>query len=388
MTAWDIAVIGGGIAGSTAATLLAQHGLRVILLEKGTFPRQKVCGEFLSPEGAEVLRRLGIWPWIEPHHPPRIHGFTLTAGRREARRQLPQPGWGLSRWVLDHTLWQHAARSGVTTMEHCTVAQVAGDPRRGFSLTLRQVGQSSTCIHAYAVLCAVGRQGQLRGGRKISYDGRRTRFVGLKGHFRGMPLGGQVELHTISHGYCGLVEVTGGVTNLCCWVEAKALRRAGGTPERLLTVALRENSRLRARLQTARRVDPHWTTTSFAYERTGLPVEAGIWNVGDRAAMVAPLTGDGMGMGLRAAELAATIELAMFRRELPWDQAADEYARRWRREFLPRLRWGRCLEVMLLRPRLAMLSCCALSCIPSLVDELYRRTRQLIPVVKSSSEGR
>jgi flavin-dependent dehydrogenase len=203
-----------------------------------------------------------------------------------------------------------------------------------------------------------------------------------------MPLGGQVELHTIPHGYCGLVEVTGGVTNLCCWVEAKALQRAGGTPERLLTVALRENSRLRARLQTARRVDPHWTTTSFAYERTGMPVEAGIWNVGDRAAMVAPLTGDGMGMGLRAAELAATIELAMFRRELPWDQAADEYARRWRREFLPRLRWGRRLEAMLLRPRLAMLSCCALSCMPSLVDQLYRRTRQLIPVVKSSSEGR
>jgi flavin-dependent dehydrogenase len=59
MTAWDIAIIGGGVAGSTAAALLAQHGLQVILIEKGTFPRQKVCGEFLSPEGADVLSRLG-----------------------------------------------------------------------------------------------------------------------------------------------------------------------------------------------------------------------------------------------------------------------------------------------------------------------------------------
>ena len=51
MTAWDIAIIGGGVAGSTAAALLAQRGLQVILIEKGRFPRQKVCGEFLSPEG-------------------------------------------------------------------------------------------------------------------------------------------------------------------------------------------------------------------------------------------------------------------------------------------------------------------------------------------------
>jgi flavin-dependent dehydrogenase len=74
--------------------------------------------------------------------------------------------------------------------------------------------------------------------------------------------------------------------------------------------------------------------------------------MGDCAAMVAPLTGDGMGMGLRTAELAATMMLAGFWKELPWDQTSAEYARHWQREFLPRLRWGRCLEAILLRPRL------------------------------------
>jgi len=52
MTAWDVAVIGGGIAGSTAAALLAQSGLRVIVLEKGTFPRHKMCGSSSPPRGA------------------------------------------------------------------------------------------------------------------------------------------------------------------------------------------------------------------------------------------------------------------------------------------------------------------------------------------------
>jgi hypothetical protein len=72
--------------------------------------------------------------------------------------------------------------------------------------------------------------------------------------------------------------------------------------------------------------------------------------------------------------------LAVFRHECPWEQATAEYARRWRREFQPRLRWGRSLETMLLQPRLAWLSCVALHRAPSFVDRIYRRTRRLLPV--------
>ncbi|MGH8055832.1 MAG: NAD(P)/FAD-dependent oxidoreductase, partial [Candidatus Entotheonellia bacterium] len=65
MVPWDVAVIGGGVAGSVVGALLAQGGLRVVLLEKGTFPREKVCGEFLSPDGVDLLRRLGVWSQLE-----------------------------------------------------------------------------------------------------------------------------------------------------------------------------------------------------------------------------------------------------------------------------------------------------------------------------------
>jgi flavin-dependent dehydrogenase len=380
MTAWDIAVIGAGVAGCTAATLLAQRGLRVILLEKGALPRQKVCGEFLSPEGADVLCRLGAWPQIEAHHPPRIEGFTLTAGRRQTRHRLPCSGWGVSRGVLDHLLWEHAQCSGVVTQERCTVVRVSGDFQRGFSLTLQPAGLSSTCIQARAVLCAAGRHWQARGQPPSPPHRSKPRFVGLKAHFQGVPLDRHVELHTIRHGYCGMVEVTGGVTNLCCWVEAEALRRAGALPQRFLAATLGENAHLRTRLQTAQQVGASWVTTSFTYKRTVTPVTAEVWNIGDCAAMVAPLTGDGMGMGLRTAELAATMMLDVFWKELSWDQLSAEYARHWKREFLPRLRWGRGLEALLLRPRLAWLSCTALYYLPWLMEQLYRRTRRLFPL--------
>jgi hypothetical protein len=84
-----------------------------------------------------------------------------------------------------------------------------------------------------------------------------------------------------------------------------------------------------------------------------------------------------MGMGLRAAELAATMIQAVFRQEDSWDQATVRYARRWQREFLPRLRWGRCLEAALIQPRLAALACVTLHCMPSLMDRIYCCTRHL-----------
>jgi flavin-dependent dehydrogenase len=379
MKAWDVAVVGGGISGSTAAALLGRQGLRVVLFEKGQFPRQKVCGEFLSPEGAEVLGRLGVWPAIFAHRPPSIHGVIVTAAGRMAQQKLPVSGWGVSRRILDHLVWDYAKGVGVTSHDHSTVQQVEGDWGRGFSLTVRQENRRPTAVRARAVLCATGRQWKFSAQRGRPQAGSSPRFVGLKTYFRGIPFAGQVELHTIRHGYCGLVEVTGDVGNLCCWVEAGAFREAGGSPATFLASALGQSALLQSRLGRAEQVGMPWSLTSIADRRAPAPVEEGIWNIGDRAAMVAPLTGDGMGMALCAAEMAVTSMLKAFRGQLSWEEAAAEYTQRWRQAFLPRLRWGQVMEGVLLRPRWAPLACMTLNWLPSLMDLLYYRTRQVSP---------
>jgi 2-polyprenyl-6-methoxyphenol hydroxylase-like FAD-dependent oxidoreductase len=268
-------------------------------------------------------------------------------------------------------------RSGVATRERCTVVQTTGDFREGFTLTLQKPGKTPSHLQARTVLCAAGRQWQPRRPQGVAHVHRKSRFVGLKTHIQGVPLHRHVELHTDRPGYCGMEEVADGVTNLCCWVGVEALRRAGGTPHRFLASALRENPHLGIRLQGVKPAGMSWTTTSFTYRRGVTPVVSGIWNIGDCAAMAAPLTGDGMGMGLRSAELAATIMLEVFRQELPWSLATAEYMRRWREEFRPLLQWGRGLEALLLRPRLAWLACKALQGVPRLMPQLYGRTRQL-----------
>lgn len=379
MTTWDVAVIGAGVAGSATATLLAQAGLQVILLDKGTWPRHKVCGEFLSPEGADVLKRLGVWKSIAVHRPPAVQNFMLTAGAHQTRRHLPVPGWGVSRWGLDHTLWEHTQAVGVTAWARSTVTQVSGRLGKGFTLTLQRSGTQETNIRARAVICAAGRlwrSGVESGTERLR---QRERFVGLKAYFHGVSPDTGIELHVIQEGYCGLMRVTDDLANLCCWVRAEALRRAGGTPMKFLATAMRQSAHLRQRMAEAEKIDMPWTTVGYAYRRLPIPVVDTVWHVGDSAAMVAPLTGDGMGMGLRSAELAATWLGAACRQELSWQEATDVYYHRWQQAFGPRLRWGKHLEAILLRPRLAALACMALNLMPPLVDAIYRRTRDIDP---------
>ena len=69
---YDAAVVGAGPAGSAAAILLARAGRKVLLVEKDTFPRHKVCGEFLSSDALPLLERLGALRAVEAHGPERI----------------------------------------------------------------------------------------------------------------------------------------------------------------------------------------------------------------------------------------------------------------------------------------------------------------------------
>lgn len=388
MVAWDVAVIGGGLAGSVAAALLKQGGLRVILLEKGTFPREKVCGEFLSPDGVDLLRRLGIWARLERACPRPIRTLTLSSRSRAVQCALPSPGWCMSRWNLDHLLWGYAQDVGVEAWERCPVTHVEGNFAQGFSLELQRPGRPSQRIRARVIVCAAGRQWRRRFPAAGSPHVRRPQFVGFKAHFQGVELEERVELHSVSDAYCGVVAVEDSVANLCALVRTDALRRAGGTLDGFYASMLMENPYLQARMQGARRLGPHWMAVSFTSASRPMPAEDEMWRVGDSSAMIAPLTGDGMGMAVCSAELAAATALAAFRGDLVWERATAEYARRWRREFAPRLRWGRRLEAILLSPRLATLACRSLGLVPSLIRVAYRRTRRWPgPELGASADG-
>ena len=280
----DVLILGGGLAGGAAALALAQAGRRVTLLERATGPHHKVCGEFLSPEGAAVLERLGLAPAALGAAP--IARVRLAAGRWEAAAALPFTAWGLSRRVLDAALLEAAADAGawirrgmaVRTLDADGTARLADGARLGAARTLLATGK-----HA------------LRGWDRPA----RRPALGMKLHLALHPaqaraLEGHVELHLLPGGaYAGLQLVEGGVANLC-WLGAPAMPCPPGTL-------------LAARLAGARPLWPRPLAVArvpYGHLHAPAPGER-VFRLGDQAAVTHSFTGDGMAIALHSATLAA-----------------------------------------------------------------------------------
>ncbi|MFJ9608103.1 geranylgeranyl reductase family protein [Kitasatospora sp. NPDC101176] len=132
----DVIVVGAGPAGSTAAYHLARTGLDVLLLEKSAFPREKVCGDGLTPRAVKQLTDLGIdvseeAGWLHNR------GLRLVSGRRSIEFDWPElsafPGYGLvrRRADFDELLARRAASAGARLVERANVAGPSVDERTG-----------------------------------------------------------------------------------------------------------------------------------------------------------------------------------------------------------------------------------------------------------------
>ena len=280
---WDVAIIGAGPAGCSAAITLARGGARVLLLERAAFPRPKLCGEFLSPEVGGLLESLGCGERFRAEAPARIERAEVF-GRRSTpvRFPLPAVGYGLSRYSLDHLLADAARREGVELIEN---AEVAGLEGRALSL------RDGRRFEAPRVLLAAGRHSFLQPAPRS----RRT-FFGFKAHYDGASEP-SVQLYFFPGGYCGVAPVERGLVNVCALVEKKTL--AGGRPDDLLA----GSAALRERLGTLKRVEPflHAGPVVLGWRR---PM-AGCLAAGDAALFVDPFTGDGIALALETGRLAA-----------------------------------------------------------------------------------
>src|SRR6266542_4106873 len=187
----DVAIVGAGPAGSTLAALLAQRGCSVALLDRDSFPRDKLCGEFLSYDALSIVEKFGI----DLRDAPAITRCRVVARRRTYEFEFPRAARGVSRLLLDDLLLRNATSAGAQSFESCTVTSVSRD----------RVQSDRGEIAARVVVGAWGRWGRFdqQLDRPFVRDRSHRRF-GFKRHYRAgggwRVAGGVIELYSSNGG--------------------------------------------------------------------------------------------------------------------------------------------------------------------------------------------
>jgi menaquinone-9 beta-reductase len=341
---YDCIVVGGGLGGLVAALRLAQHGRRVALIEKRSYPFHKVCGEYISNEVRPFLESLGFFPQL--HGAASINKLEVTDhGGRALQALLPLGGFGLSRYVMDEALFQRLVAAGGTGITGTKVVQVT--PQDDHYRVDLSDGRSLT---TGLVIGAWGKRESMDKQLNRAFMQVRTGFVGVKYHIRCDHPPDVVALHNFEGGYCGLSQIEEGRYNLCYLTTRELLRTHGSVPV-LEQAVLHQNPHLNRIFHEA---DFLWEKPEVINEFSFAPktaVEQGIWMVGDAAGLITPLCGNGMAMAIHGAKLLTDVLLntPYFKgTNLPpsGQRAALEqhYARTWRQHFGRRLWVGRAVQ--------------------------------------------
>jgi flavin-dependent dehydrogenase len=353
--AWDAAVIGAGPAGSVAAGELARKGFSVVLVEKEHFPRDKACGEFFSAEAVAQIERLGLLEELrqEGAEPIGRGVFSFFDGR-STEFDLPEPGLGVSRRLLDDRIAREAARLGARVQFGKAVEEIRGGLENGFLLRLSGDSPEGTEIRARLVIAAWGRWSALDRLLRRPFVARSSgRFFGWKRHYQGdsESLAGRVRLFFFPGGYCGLSRVEKGVVNFAGLVSEAELRKRGVGWEGFTEELRHRHAALRDALAPLSASGQFVGTPTLFFEKRA-PVVGEMLAAGDTAGVRDPFTGSGLASALVSGALAARRAEPFLRNEVSPGELLDSYTRGWRQSFARPYLWDTAFRAFLLSGRI------------------------------------
>ena len=335
----DVLVVGGGPAGSATALLLAAAGRSVVVVDRASFPRDKACSEYMSPEAVRILDRLGVVGALEEAGAVPLAGTAVTAARGArlhgrfalaGHRPFRPMGLSVSRRILDHRLLGAARAAGVRVLERTAVEALAYDGVGVAGAVVRFADGRRGSIAARLTVGADGLRSVVgrRLGRRRQGGLRRIAFVA---HVEGVEgMGDSAEMFVGRRGYLGLNPIGGGRTNVALVVPGRRARAARGRAAEFFREALADFPAVSRRVSGGRVVRGVLATGPFA-AWSGRVTADGAALVGDAADFFDPFTGEGIYSALRGAELLAETAGAALERPGRVPAAALEPYRRARR---------------------------------------------------------
>jgi flavin-dependent dehydrogenase len=364
---YDVIVAGGGPAGASAAIHLAKANLSVVLIEQKTFPRAKLCGEFISPECVAHFEKLGVALDMVSSEPAQILE-TVFYSRRGRKIVVPSRWFGgnalgLSRAVMDDHLLQRAKALGVSVLENSTVSAVIADRFGVNGVKVRSADEQE--YRAPVVIDATGRSRVISRKTNSARSGKPS-LVAFKAHLAGTR--GTMtacEIYSYPGGYGGLSTVESGYSNLCFIVDASFVRRAHSDPQKVIRENVMLNRRAAMTLEHAT-IETDWLSVALeSFGRHKPSPATGLLAIGDSAAFIDPFTGSGMLMALESGQLVAEQIVRHLDKLHQRDgiiSLCGSYTQAYRRMFDSRLRVCSLLRRVAFRPYLAQLAISAFAC--------------------------
>lgn len=362
----QILIIGGGLAGLTSAIHLTKMGCKVIVIEKNSYPKHKVCGEYISNEVLPYFAWLQIH--IEELKPTHIKNLQFSSeSGRTIETPLPLGGFGISRFTLDEFLFQKALSQNCKIIEDQVNEVIFKDDF--FEVHLG----SGKILTSKVVLGGFGKRSNLDVKMKRNFIEKKSPWLGVKSHYKGEFDETVVGLHNFKGGYCGVSKVENNLLNICYLTNFKSFKKYKNIEE-FQEKVVSQNPHLKNILQNSTSVfEKPLTISQICFEKKK-NIENHILMMGDTAGLIHPLCGNGMAMAIHSAKLASEQAVEFLTEKISRLEMENNYSSNWNKNFKKRLWYGRILGSILEHSKLSETLTTLITYFPVLLPIIIKKT--------------
>lgn len=340
---YDVIIVGAGPAGTSCGFFLAKNGLKVLILEKDKFPREKVCGDCLTPTGVSLTRELGIYSELLKVGKP-LEGVRIITRQNTINTTLfidagLLNGIVAKRYDLDYLLFKNSEKAGAEIREGAEVVNITAEDNSYLKVEFNSAGKIYSEKSKFVVLACGGGTPLLFKLFKINYKSYRAIGVAIRGYFElKIEAGEFMELlaqpeHWPALGWIFPVDENLVNAGIGFYVNERS-KIKDGTLSRVMNTFVQKGWYSSKILKGAKLVSPLKSKRLCMGGLKAMPSIKNIFLVGEAAGLVNPFTGEGIAHALLSGKLASKSILTAIKNNLNYDYASNEYVEMLRKELL------------------------------------------------------